>query len=341
MNKEDYITNLKLELINQKRGKYYSKRCLLYAERLLDNNLPVIFDIKHLSLLLGIGAYHLGSYILTTESYFYKKISIPKRNGSMRVLQVPSAELKYIQRWILDNILNNIHISDHANGFCRGKSIVTNAKAHVGKECIINLDIKDFFPSIDIDTVFRIFSYYGYTKEVSFALARLCTYEGCLPQGSPASPLISNIVCLKMDKRISSLVAKYNASYTRYADDITISGRYSIQDCIRLIEEIIVSEGFEVNTSKKRILYKHQRQVVTGLNVNQGRLSVPKKFKRALRQEIYYCKRFGISEHLRRIACDKAFYKEHLYGKAYYINMVEPEEGKKVLSLLDSLIWDY
>ena len=105
-------------------------------------------------------------------------------------------ELKYIQRWILDNILSKIKVSEFATGFCANCSIVDNAKYHINKECVINIDIKDFFPSISFERIFRVFAYYGYTKEVSFFLAKLCTYEDELPQGSPASPMLSNIVNL-------------------------------------------------------------------------------------------------------------------------------------------------
>ena len=136
---------------------------------------------------------------------------MPKKNGGVRIINIPSADLKYIQRWILKYILNNIHVSEHANGFVKSKSILTNAQNHVNSECIVNIDLKDFFPSIEFEQVFKIFKYYGYTKELSYTLAKLCTFQGVLPQGSPASPAITNIICLKLDKRLSSLGEKNNA----------------------------------------------------------------------------------------------------------------------------------
>ena len=186
-----------------------------------------------------------------------------------------------------------------------------------------------------------MFFYYGYTKEISFVLTKLCTYRGKLPQGSPASPYLSNIVCLKMDKRLHQLASKNGADYTRYADDITFSGDYRIQYCMPLIQRIIEDEGFYINSAKTRILYKHQRQEVTGLIVNNQMVRINKKYKRNVDQEIYYCLKYGVSSHLQRIGCEKSFYKEHLYGKVYFIKMVEPEVGNHLLNKLSEINWEY
>ena len=211
----------------------------------------------------------------------------------------------------------------------------------MNKECVISLDIKDFFPSVSFETVFRIFNYYGYTKELSFLFAKLCTYENYLPQGSPASPWISNISCLKIDKRLSRLAQTYEADYSRYADDITFSGSKHIGKIISISKKILQEEGFAINDKKTRIAYKKDRQEVTGLIVNNTDVRVNKKYKKSVWQEIYYCKKFGVSNHLKHIECNKAFYKEHLYGKAYFIHMVEPTEGRKMIAELNTIIWDY
>lgn len=340
MDKVKYLSELSNVLKENGKGKVYIKKCIDYAGKLLDNNLPVIFDVKHLALLIGIETKQLCKMIFDAEAFYIEKI-IPKKSGGYRELFIPSVTLKYIQRWILDNIIYHMHISPYANGFCPNKSIVTNAKKHLEKECVINIDLKDFFPSINLDDVFRIFYYYGYTKEVSFALSKLCTNSGVLPQGSPASPYISNIICLKLDKRLSTLVEKYEGDYTRYADDITISGNRGIIKCLHIVEHIINDEGFNINHNKTRTAFYYQRQEVTGLVVNHGKVSINKEYKRKLKQEIYFCIKYGVNEHLDYIKNDKSFFKEHLYGKAYFVKMVEPEEGEKVLNMLDKVEWDY
>ncbi|QOX65112.1 RNA-directed DNA polymerase [Anoxybacterium hadale] len=341
MDKEKYISELRIQLESMEQSQKDIDSCISYAIRLIDSSLPVIFDKRHLSLLLGIELEELTTILATLEENYYNEMSIPKKSEGYRTLNVPAMKLKMIQRWILDNILEHIPVSDHVTGFCKERSIVTNAKKHIGKQCVISFDIKDFFPTIDIESIFMVFYYYGYTKEISYALARLCTYDGYLPQGSPASPYISNILCLKLDKRLSLLAEKYVADYTRYADDITFSGNYGLSNIINIVKNIIQEEGFTVNERKIRVKYKHQRQEVTGLIVSDNKVSVSKLYKRKLWQEIYYCQKYGVSSHLEHINCKKSFFKEHIYGKVYFIYMVEPEEGRKLLIALDKIAWDY
>lgn len=341
MDKERYLSELQMAFRNARKSERYISACISYASTLLNEGLPVIFDFKHLALLLGIDPFEFGELFYSIDDFGYHEMEIPKKSGGMRKISVPSVDLKYIQRWILDNILSKIHVSEHANGFVVNRSIVTNATAHIGADCVINLDIKDFFPSISYEQVFYIFKYYGYTKGLSYVMAKLCTHNGFLPQGSPASPCITNILCLKMDKRLGGLAKKYDAVYTRYADDITFSGGKGILSLLPIAEKIIQDEGFSLNAQKTRSALKHQRQEVTGLIINDGTLKIPKEYKRKVRQEIYYCKKYSVYDHQEKTGENYAFYREHLYGKAYFIHMVEPELGEKLLDELDDIKWEY
>lgn len=340
MDKDLYLKKMKTAIAEAGYDNIYQDACICYAERLFNNNLPVIFDTFHFSRLLGVELDYLHS-ILFANKCFYTQKFIPKRSGGYRLLEIPALELKSIQRWVLDNILKNIAVSKFAMGFCNHKSIVDNAKVHLNKQCVINMDIKDFFPSITFEQVFRVFYYFGYTKEVSFLLARICAFEGHLPQGAPTSPYLSNIIALKLDARLSALAKTYQADYTRYADDLTFSGSAKMNKLVAIVHGIVADEGFKINPNKTRIQYKSNRQEVTGVIVNGDKVKVNRKYKRELGQQIYYCKMYGVNEHLKRIGCVKTFYKEHLYGKAYFIKMVEPEAGKKFLASLDEIKWDY
>lgn len=340
MNKEEYLNKLENLILKSGYDEYYAAKCLRYATRLIDNGLPVIFDMKHLALLIGTQASDIAK-ILFAEERFYTSGKIPKKSGGYRELDMPSLDVKYIQRWILDNILEKIRISEYAMGFCRNKSILDNARIHINKHCIVNMDIKDFFPTITYEQVFRMFLYFGYTREISFTLAKLCTFDGRLPQGSPASPYLSNILCLKLDARLSALARKYEASYSRYADDITFSGKKDIKSIVDVAISIILDEGFIINDKKTRILYPHQRQEVTGLLVNGDKIRICKKYKRELYQELYYCSKYGVENHLQKIGCNKSFYKEHVYGKIYFVNMVEPNEAEKMFAIAKNIQWDY
>lgn len=340
MDDEKYLRELREALAARGRSERYTSACLSYAEKLLREGLPVIFDPGHLARLLGTDFTGLSALLWSIDSYGYHTVEIPKKAGGTRTLSIPSVELKYIQRWILDNLLSKIRVSEHATGFLPGKSILTNASAHIGAECVVNLDIEDFFPSVSDEAVYRIFRYYGYTREVSTVLTRFCTYQKALPQGSPASPCITNIVCLKLDKRLAGLARAYGAVYTRYADDITFSGKRGLRSILPAAEKIIGEEGFRVNRGKTHASLRHQRQMVTGLLINDGAVKIPKEYKRRLRQEIYYCRKYGVSEHQLRAGEVRAFYREHLYGKAYFVQMIEPELGKRFLSDLDSVEWE-
>ena len=335
----DYICRLVQNMKFKDMDEKYINLCTEYANRLIDNNMPVIFDMIHFQKLIGFKRWYIYEIIKSKER-FYNIIKIPKRKTGYRNLTIPVKNLKTIQRWILDNILYNIKISEHSTGFTPHKGIIENARPHVNKEYVIKLDIKNFFDNIDFKRVFRIFNYYGYTNNMSYILTELCTYNGCLPQGAPTSPYLSNIVCLKLDKRFGSLCKKIGANYTRYADDITISGNQSIVGYYKTFIKIISTEGFEVNKDKVKILNGNKKKVVTGIVVNE-KLSVDRRIKNNLRQHIYYCKKFGVENHLEHIKCTRSFYKEYLYGIAYFIKSVEEEEGKKFLQDLDDILWEY
>jgi hypothetical protein len=327
-----------LEYLEQANSKKEKKKLMIeYATRLYENNVPIIWNIKHLSILLNIDYDIIRRYILSSNSY-YKQINIPKKNGGVRELDIPTLELKKIQRFILDFILDKIKTSDYAFAFKKNCSIVHNAEKHVNKNLILNLDLKDFFKSIRYEQVFKIFFYKGYTKEVSYALASLVTHNGVLPQGAPTSPYLSNIVCLRLDKRLSHLASKIHCEYTRYADDITFSGDYHLYNYIDFIKNIIIDEGFIINEKKTRTQSEHYRQEVTGVIVNK-KLKVNSNLKQYLRKTIYYIKKFGIDNHLEYIGCNLSGYKEHLYGIAYFIKMVEPTNGKNWIKELDTINW--
>ena len=336
----EYCQELQKMMREQEMDETYIELCTSYAKRLLKNDMPVIFDFKHLSMLLGIEPYEMAFYLFADEKLYYTEIQIPKKRGGVRIIDIPSERLKDIQKWILDNILSRYTVHECCYGFIRGKSIYDNALQHVNKRCVLHLDLKDFFPSITQEQIFKIFFSVGYTKKVSYYLAKMLTKNKKLPQGSPASPMLSNIVAKKLDSRLNGLAKKYGAVYSRYADDITFSGEGNIKNMIPIVEKTIQDEKFQVNKSKTRYSYYFQRQEVTGLIVNK-KVSIPKEYIREINKEIYFCKKFGVSSHLEKIQNYKSFYKEHLYGKAYFIKMINKRKGNQILEQLDEIEWDY
>lgn len=337
-----YLLDLENRMRELDCNQEYIDECLSYASRLLDNNMPVIFDFKHLSLLLGLEATELTYYLYVDDESFYTQFEIPKKSGKKRIIDVPSERLMEIQRWILDNILAPMDsdLSDACCGFRKDTSIIANASIHCNKPCVLNLDLKDFFPSVTLDRVFYIFFNKGYTKKVSYYLAKLVTKNGVLPQGAPTSPMLSNHISIHLDKRLKGLAYTYCADYTRYADDLTFSGAVNITNMIPIIEKIITEEGFVVNKDKTHYSYNYQRQEVTGLVVN-NRVSLKKEYINNVRQELYYCKKYGVNSHLEHIHSKKSFYKDHLLGKIEWIKTVDKKKAEKLIELFNEIEWDY
>lgn len=312
-----------------------------YKSRLEANRLPVIYNLRHLRILLGIRKDEQDLFFGRKRNELYHSFLIPKKNGKMRQIEAPSQRLLKYQQWIKRKILDVIPCSESAKGFKKNTSILDNAMPHVGKKTVINLDIKDFFPSVKYTQIFRVFHYYGYNRQVSHLLTKMCTNsKNVLPQGAPTSPGIANIVMLKLDKRMTCLAEANRCDYTRYADDITLSGDERIVKLVPLLKQIINEESFTVNEEKVRVQYASQRQEVTGLTVNK-KVSVSKRTIKEIEYAIYYCSKYGVEEHMKRIKCDKAFYKEHLYGLAYYIHMIDKEKGLRYLEQLDHILWPY
>jgi hypothetical protein len=207
---------------------------------------------------------------------------------------------------VLHRLLNPLPAHPAATGFVRGRSIVHNARPHVGRGVVINLDLADFFPTITAERVAQGFQARGWNAEAATLLSRICTSEGRLPQGAPTSPALSNLVCRKLDARLSALTAAKGGSYTRYADDITLSlpafGRNkrlrprpkarpplarpaeaASRSLLTLARQIIEEEGFRIQMKKKvRVQRPHQRQTATGLVVNQ-RVNLPRAVRRRIR----------------------------------------------------------
>jgi len=311
-----------------------------YNDRLTDNRVPIIYNLRHLRKILNIKKNDQDRFFGKYRAKSYIKFKIPKKSGGYRTIHAPLDDLKLIQLWIKENILDKFIPSNYAMGFVKGKSIADNAKFHVGKELVINIDLKDFFPSIKYFDVYKVFKYIGYTDGVSSLLTKLCTTENnVLPQGSPASPALSNLVSLKLDKRLSKLAESANSTYTRYADDITFSGKKDIKSLMPLIKKIIKEEGYTINKNKIRFQYSFQRQEVTGLIVN-SRISASKNLINEIENAIYYCNKFGVISHMQKINCNKSYYKEHLYGIAYFIKMIDKSKGEKYLKQLNSINWE-
>lgn len=242
---------------------------------------------KSLAARLGLTLDELATFTPT-----YRTVEIPKRSGGMRTLHIPDPATKRIQRLVLRRVLRNLRSHRSAHAYEQGHSIVTNARAHVGRQYLLKFDLHDFFPSTTQQRIELYFRRIGWNRAAAQILTRLTTREGGLPQGAPTSPRLSNLVNFKLDHVLHRCAARWHAAYTRYADDITISltiakPRHRSRILMSLRQSVFRAAraaGYKVHRSPKklRLLQQHHRQTVTGLVVNQ-KVQLSRKQRRLLR----------------------------------------------------------
>ncbi|CAO3446082.1 reverse transcriptase family protein [Azospirillum largimobile] len=202
-------------------------------------------------------------------SKHYRNFKITQKNNKIRSISAPRTYLKVIQWWILDNLLAQSHWPECVQGFIAGRSALTNARFHSGAKHIVNIDVKDFFPSISDTKVNLVFEELGYRNTLSRILTKLCTLHGALPQGAPTSPALANLASREMDIDFIRLGESLNCKYTRYADDITFSSEKRIDaDIVSYSSEILSKYGLRANHSKTRVTGKGGRLEVTGFVIN-------------------------------------------------------------------------
>lgn len=253
---------------------------------------------------------HLNYFINPARnSESYKTFQIPKKSGGFRVISAPKALLKSFLTYTNILLQAFYEAPDYVTGFVPGKSVVDNAESHVGMNYVFNTDLKDFFPSIPKSRVWATLKRYPYrfNDTIADAIAGLCcsvvTVDGekriALPQGSPCSPILTNIVCRNLDYKLHKLAQKYHVHYSRYADDITFSCNRNVffkdGDFRKEMVSIIEAQNFSINEKKTRLQKKSQRQEVTGLIVSD-RVNVTRRYIRWIDNLLYIWGRYGESE---------------------------------------------
>jgi RNA-directed DNA polymerase len=330
-----------------RRTRYYRPKAVFDASRLGRFGLPALETPADLAHRLGIDTGKLKWLTWTIdEPPHYLTREVPKRSGGTRLLCVPKPQTRAAQDWIWREILARIPVDECAHGFVRGRSTVTNARPHVRQDVVVNLDLEGFFPSVSFATVDGLFEWMGYAQEVAWHLAMLCTcryggqrFRRSLPQGSPTSPGIANLVCWKLDRRLSALAARFGCAYTRYADDLTFSGdaefAQSLGRFLPLVGRICAEEGFRLNARKTRFMRRSGRQTVTGLVVND-KPSVPRREIRRLRAILHNCRLHGVLSQNRD---SDPLFPERLRGSIALVRMVNPDQAARLQQDFDAVSW--
>ncbi len=287
----------------------------------------------------------------------YVQFTVPKKSGGTRLISAPQPRLKGVQYWILDFILGKQNPHAAAHGFAANRSIITNATPHVGSDVVINLDLKDFFPTITYKRVKGLFRWMGYSESVATILGLLCTEprrqqidldgetyhvaddERVLPQGAPTSPAISNLICRNLDSRIEHTCEELGFVYTRYADDMSFSAdkNANVGRLLRRVRFIIDKEGFVVHPDKTRVLRRSGRQEVTGIVVNEFP-NVERKILRRFRATLFQVEKDGPEGKRWGSGGDVI---ASLDGFASFVMMVNEEKGSPLHERTQALIRKY
>lgn len=302
------------------------------------------------------------------EDKRYRAFEIPKRTGGMRQISAPVGLVRECQGKLAPVLLEKYKAHPAAHGFLKERSILTNARQHVGQRWVLNIDLEDFFPSVNFGRVRGLFMAppFQLGPAAASVFAQLCTYKNGLPQGAPTSPALSNFVAADLDRRLSRLARENGVRYSRYADDITFStnhanfppaiavfaqaeagGRLAVR-AGEALERAITAAGFSINAKKVRLQKRDQRQTVTGLNVN-ARANVSRRRIRRLRAMLHAWEKFGIEraglEHftryrgLLRPPRDVArAYRDVVYGQLAFLKMVRGGDDPVLLGLCAKLL---
>jgi hypothetical protein len=285
----------------------------------------------------------------------YTRFQIPKRSGGMRLISSPKPTLREAQQWIRSHVLQAQPVSTAAMAFRPGLSIADNARLHTGSALVVRMDLADFFPSISLIRVSRLFESLGYNPGVASVLALLCTDaprvratldgqsswvvtgERGLPQGACTSPDLANLISRRLDERLLGLSRRVGWRYSRYADDLVFScdsGESNVGGLLGSVTRIVTDEGFTVNAAKTRIMRAPGRQLVTGLVVDDS-VRVTRTMKRRIRAFLHRCERDGAAKVSEEIGRDA-----HAVARGYlaFVHMVDPEGAQR---LRDECTWAF
>lgn len=299
----------------------------------------------------------------------YTEFEIPKRSGGMRQISAPTGLVKRLQDSLKPLLQEAYNAHPAAHGFIPGRSVVSNAEGHNGRRWVLNIDLKDFFPSINFGRVRGLFMAPPFQLGPAAATicAQICTHRNGLPQGGSTSPVLSNFIATSLDRQLRRLARQNRMHYSRYADDITFSTDIDkipasivafVQDKTGqtttiagpALERVVSDCGFSINPAKVRLQSRHERQTVTGVTVNKV-TNINRSRVRKVRAMIHAWKKFGLDnaahEHFRKYrnssntaltnSPDKAF-RNIVYGQLAYIKMVRGADDPVFLNLCAKLI---
>jgi hypothetical protein len=294
----------------------------------------------------------------------YRYELLPKRSGGWRLLEVPHPYMRVLQRRVLDALLAHVPPHEAAHGYVRGRSVVDHARAHAGQAVLLKFDLQDFFATVRASRVHACFVALGYSPAVARELMALCTTatpepvlerlrdeggldwtqamrlrDAHLPQGAPTSAALANLCAFRLDMRIAGLARSLGARYTRYADDIVLSGGPGLARAADRVEARIggfaLEEGFALNHRKTRRVPHSRRQQVANIVVND-RPNLPRDEFDRLKAQLHLCATRGAASQNREGLPN---WEQHLRGRVAWAQQLNPGKAQRLRRLLDAIDW--
>lgn len=298
---------------------------------------------------LGLGADELKK-IWYYRGRMYEHFSLIKGPNKVRLISAPDKRLKFLQRKLADKLNELYRPRKPVHGFVFARSVKTNALAHLHRRFIVNIDLKEFFPTISQNRVEGMLSSLGIDARVAEIIARICCNNGHLPQGAPSSPVLSNMICFRLDKKLMGIAKEARCIYTRYADDITFSshqppalfevslppaGRFSPDLFVPKLRDVFQQNGFAINPDKVHFADRHSRRTVTGVKVNEL-LNIDRRYVRNIRAALYSIETLGIKDAEKKyheMHRGRSSLAAHLQGKISFLTHIKGPSDPVVRSI--------
>lgn len=304
----------------------------------------VPFSVDDLAEHAGVSVQSLESLsadLPTGADRLYKSWTARKKHGGIREIIRPKLRLRLVTKNLARsfNFQLPYRAPDHVHGFVRERSAFSNASQHLGKKCVLRVDLEDFFPSISSAMVKASLETQGYDEKAAELAVSIVTIAGKLPIGLSTSPFLSNLVFLNTDNSLAEYAQQERLSFTRYVDDLTFSGEVTDRH-LTDISKILDDANWSVNTYKTAFMRRGGRQYVTGLYVGESdRPHIPRETKRRMRWILHMIQKFGYETYWESFGGERdEMHRKRLLGWACYIAAVEPDVGKPLLRAFYELI---
>jgi len=291
-------------------------------------DITTLTDLSHILHLDKQTLFLMSKY----PTFYYVSFSIPKKDGGLRHIDAPKYPLRCTQQWILKEILEKIQPHETAMAFRKGQlfGIAENGKKHLNQSYILKIDVKNFFSSIRRKRIYPIFRELGYSPFIANVLTNYCTYNNTLPQGASTSPALSNLVLFEHDRDVHNYCQTKLVVYTRYADDMIFSGddkQVLLKKIYPLVQESLKRLNLRINGKKTQLLSENNRQLVTGILVNNEKITLKKQTRKRIRAMI----------HTDIVKKGKSRLSEQTQGHLAYVHGIDPDLYNQYLSYIHTL----